>query len=551
MKAKVVAVTLTLLGGLLPGALASPSGDSTDPRTRRSPDDLSRAFQSGAIDRAEYALERAASLFDLSQARRRFGEVRRQDPHAATLLLRDLATEVEDLEGSDKKRAQRILARPTDGAADPQEHGYEPGATFAYDCREVAPPNPSKVCVHWVTDTEDAPAAGIVEQTFTALQTVWDKEIEDLGFRKPLRDGGPAAEEGPNTALDFYIADIGADGIYGYCANDDPVKGTRRQSAYCVLDNDFSSEDFEPGISGEGALKVTVAHEFFHAVQFAYDFKERRFFMEGTAVWVEDEVYDDINANYEYLHDSALHQPEVPLDAGDVRSGENFEYGSWLFWRFLSESQSDAFIKALWESAAGTPGVVAALKSRLRAKGTSLSNAYALFALWNRTIDAGNNGLVKYEEGFAYMAAVNYRYPPWDAYFWIGSPDRPKTGARSLRLDHLSMRYVMVEARASTPSGAKLRYKVDLPSGVHRARVIVVGTRNFDPNTGWSGDFCTKWYSIRTDARGRGSAAVPFKRMSCGGSTAHVWWTTLVLVNGSSSKRSDNKRFDYKATVIS
>ena len=49
------------------------------------------------------------------------------------------------------------------------------------------------------------------------------------------------------------------------------------------------------------ALRVTAAHEFFHAIQFAYDVKEDLWFMEGSATWVEDEVYDSINDNYQFL----------------------------------------------------------------------------------------------------------------------------------------------------------------------------------------------------------------------------------------------------------
>jgi hypothetical protein len=37
-------------------------------------------------------------------------------------------------------------------------------------------------------------------------------------------------------------------------------------------------------------LKVTAAHEFFHAVQFAYDIGEDGWLMESTATWMEEHV---------------------------------------------------------------------------------------------------------------------------------------------------------------------------------------------------------------------------------------------------------------------
>ena len=46
---------------------------------------------------------------------------------------------------------------------------------------------------------------------------------------------------------------------------------------------------------------MTAAHEFFHAVQFAYDAADDQWFMESTATWMEDEIYDDVNDNLQYL----------------------------------------------------------------------------------------------------------------------------------------------------------------------------------------------------------------------------------------------------------
>src|SRR5688500_2240659 len=54
------------------------------------PDALSRALKTGVLSDAEYALERARSLFALGAVRDRFGAVNRPDPHMATLILRDL-----------------------------------------------------------------------------------------------------------------------------------------------------------------------------------------------------------------------------------------------------------------------------------------------------------------------------------------------------------------------------------------------------------------------------------------------------------------------------
>ena len=52
-----------------------------------------------------------------------------------------------------------------------------------------------------------------------------------------------------------------------------------------------------------GALQVTAAHEYFHLVQFGYDINEDGWIMESTATWAEDEVFDSINDNAQYLRE--------------------------------------------------------------------------------------------------------------------------------------------------------------------------------------------------------------------------------------------------------
>ena len=487
--------------------------------------------------------------------------MRKPDPHEATLLLRELAESVNRLEGPEKKRAQRILARPSDGESDPQGHGYQASTTPQHVCTTQTNDKTGEdmeLCFHWVNTTDDAPLPAdaspansvpdyIDNQVIPKFDQVWETEINDMGYRSPVKDGGLPDGEGPSDGLDIYLADVGEDGIYGYCTNDNPTRSSRSQSAYCVIDNDFAQSDFAPNVHGEDALKITGAHEFFHAVQFAYDWREQLFFMEGTAVWMEDEVFNEVNANYEYLHDSALHQPEVPLDAGDIRPDENFEYGSWLFWRFLSERFSRADIRKVWQKAP-TKTVFAALRPVLSGHNSNLAEAYADFAEWNRVIDAGNFGLANYEEGIPYMAHVNFRYPPTDAEFWLG-PTRPSTGNRRLQLDHLSMRYVLIQPFANAKNGTKLKVNVDTNDVAGaRARLVRLLADDLDPDPeNFDLEWCAESQPIRLDRNGAGAKTVSFKPGRCGGENRDFTFVYLTLVNGGFK---DNARFDYSARTI-
>ncbi len=81
-----------------------------------------------------------------------------------------------------------------------------------------------------------------------------------MGFRPPPRDG----RHGGDGRFDVYLKDLGSQGLYGYCAPEYRVPGLRQvASGYCVLDDDFARRQY--GANPKVSLRVTAAHEFFHA----------------------------------------------------------------------------------------------------------------------------------------------------------------------------------------------------------------------------------------------------------------------------------------------
>ncbi|MEO0137603.1 MAG: hypothetical protein ABIL86_08745 [candidate division WOR-3 bacterium] len=90
---------------------------------------------------------------------------------------------------------------------------------------------------------------------------------------------------------------------------------------------------------------VFVAHEFFHAVQFTgYDPGEAEWWIEGTAVWMEDEVYDDVNNYVGYIH-HFTDCPEWSLD----NSNSDHEYGAVIFPKLISERRGVGQIRVIWQ----------------------------------------------------------------------------------------------------------------------------------------------------------------------------------------------------------
>ena len=344
---------LTACFALLLLAAAAPAVAQSDehpaPALLPAPDDaLTDALEAGELTEAEYALERARSAFQLGSVRREFGDVERPGGHDATLLLRDLALRQDELSGADRTVATRLLARPNTG--DVPSGGASPNADASRVCSQLPGVN---LCVHWADDP-DAPVGtpDFVDAALHTLEYVWAQEITALGYRPP-QDDANSLENGGDERFDVYLDDLGADRLFGYCTSDDPERAFAYSvSAYCVLDDDYSSAQFGEAHTASEFLEVTAAHEFHHASQFAYDWQEDVWLLEGTATNIEETVYPLVDDNVFFLdYFSPLTHPAVSLDRGGFGDSE---YGAWIYWRYLQEKVAagdPAILREIWERA--------------------------------------------------------------------------------------------------------------------------------------------------------------------------------------------------------
>jgi hypothetical protein len=466
-------------------------------------DALARALGAGSLSEAEYALQRARTLFRLADVRARFGDVAAPDPRDASMILRDLAVRQFDLGPAGRLAAHSILARPTDGAADPDGQGYT--------VVEATPICTSTFCVHYVASTADAPPPtdadlnGVPDFVDSAIQTmneVWTAEVTTDGYRPPKSDL-TSLTNGGSGLIDIYLAQLGDESLYGFCTTDDPnadpANGYRfwDLSAYCVVDNDFAAAEFPPPVSGVAALQVTAAHEFFHAIQFGYDAYEDGWLMEATATFMEDEVYTAVNDNLQYLPDSQLVQPDVPLDLNE----SFYWYGNWVFFRFLTEYvgvldgtgvRDPSIVRRAWERADGSElGAdqysLQAVSNTVKDFGGNFRFAFADFALFNAAPE------VFYEEGASYPAprpssteALTPRH--WD-------------GGGFVKMDHLTSGYYAFRPGRGIPSSAKVGLWVDGPSYKEgtEASAAVFMTNG-----------AVRFYAFSIDRFGYGYIKVPF-----------------------------------------
>ncbi|MGA8211452.1 MAG: MXAN_6640 family putative metalloprotease [Nocardioidaceae bacterium] len=539
MRSRLLALGLTTslaLIGLAPVA-ASAAPDETGPAD-------GAAVTARAAARAGAVLTEAKQLFvDEASPADPTPEAAPED-RDATLVLRDLARRRDDLPTAAQRRtAARLLARPTNGTdiQGVDEPKYAAGAPVGDACD-------SHLCVHWVEqdtdghddsvsddgDVQTVPAQ--VTRTLRTMQAVYAKEVGAMGYKAPLSDAA-ARTNGGDGRVDVYLADIGEQSLYGYCANDEARMTTRRVFAYCVLDNDYSPDEFGTDNTPIQNLQVTAAHEFFHAIQFAYDWNEDRWFMEGTAAWMEDEVYDSVNDNRQYFSQSQLRFPGTSLDFTD---GDYQPYGAWVFWRFLSEwsgpgrSDDPTVIRRTWTLAQGARYSTAALAATLRERGSSFTAAYGVFGSWIRA------PRTYFSEGTAYPAA------PLSATRTL-TAGSPGTGTLFRRTNHMAHTYVRFVPGASLRTG-RLRVSANLPDLARGsvARVLIHRT-----------DGRVVARAIRLARNGNGSRVVDFRRsavryvdLDLGNASTRFVCGSFSLLTCGGIPRDDGLRVGYAATAI-
>ncbi|MCL4302481.1 MAG: hypothetical protein KJ077_42725 [Anaerolineae bacterium] len=243
------------------------------------------------------------------------------------------------------------------------------------------------------TDDDGNDRPDFVEAVAEALEFSWQRQVEAMGWRSPLLDEG----EGGDSKLDVYLEDqsdlFGSGDLFGYTdtfggfIGDNPATPKEESNAayaYLSLDNDYDPDQFDLyELDPLDAMRTTVAHEFNHALQSAYDDEDSyAWIYEATAVWMEDELYPELDGARSYLADYMDAPDLCPLSMGrddqDVRW-----YGGWILLRYLAEQHGGPeTIRRLWENMAELDGLTA-LEATLREQQLTLAELLVNFAVAN------------------------------------------------------------------------------------------------------------------------------------------------------------------------
>lgn len=284
-----------------------------------------------------------------------------------------------------------------------------PGGDFPDYTQHLLPQlyNTTNFVLHWTNGTDggnvtdavpldDTDSSGFpdyVEDFADIFEEVWNFEINFTGFHAPPSDEKRSNDEyngNPDGRYDVFIFNMI---YYGLCYPEGQANSSSSYYSYIGVENDYQGFS-TPQL---GAMQVTAAHEFFHAIQFYYDVWEDMWWMETAAVYMEDEVYPNVNDNYQYFRDWF----PFPDTRGLESTRGLHEYGNFIFAKFLSENFEDEIIKEIWEkmSEPDMDGLTAI-------NATLIDKNSAFFEVFNDFITANFFLEEMYEDGVEYREAL-------------------------------------------------------------------------------------------------------------------------------------------------
>jgi len=240
-----------------------------------------------------------------------------------------------------------------------------------------------------LTDLDASGVPDYVENLARYADSSHRMEVMQLGYRPPPFD--------PDSLYDIYTQEID---YYGYAQPESSGPEPWGDfTSYIVVHRNFLGfpPNNDPDGNQKGAMKVTIAHEFHHAVQFAYSASTAAhiWFMEITSTWMEEVVFDPVDDNYNYLPYFFNIEPYLPLTNTGIHM-----YASFIWNQYLAQNFGRDIIRQVWEQNR-LSNSIQALNLILQGLGTDLGKEFSRFAVWNFYTGIRDDGQ-HYEEGINY-----------------------------------------------------------------------------------------------------------------------------------------------------
>ncbi len=288
---------------------------------------------------------------------------------------------------------------------------------------------------------EDANTNGIpdyVEEAGIAADSSYRHEVLNLGYTDPIP---------PGETYPILLADIGA---YGFTQRE---FGGNVQTSI-VVENDFVGfpDNTDPDGNQLGALRVTIAHEFKHAIQYAdaqWQGDSDRW-LEMDATLMEEVVYDEVNDYYNYIYDSSFGDPIFLRPSRTVIPGS---YEDITFALYYHEKFGERFWTDVWSRIRSNRDIefLTAVQDEVESRDASWVQSLSEMYLWHyasgadrSAADYGFDERESYpspqiEEslfGFSELFTEEQILAPISAYYHDFIPGAGANGSPKVNLNH-------------------------------------------------------------------------------------------------------------------
>lgn len=219
--------------------------------------------------------------------------------------------------------------------------------------------------------------------------------VNTLGYQPPPPDKGVHGDEYDVYIKEFYTS------LYGQTVYEEFYNRQQKSCiSYIEIDNNYKGF-LTSGLNG---LRVTAAHEYFHAIQFGYTFdynnsdiwENNVFFYEISSTWMEDMVFNEINDYYYYMSVFFRH-----INRSFTTYNGSYEYGNCIWNHMLTKKYGPDVIRLTWEKMIDFP-VLTALDQALASVGSSFQQEFGDYAIWNYFTGSRADTVNYYPEGSEY-----------------------------------------------------------------------------------------------------------------------------------------------------
>lgn len=252
-----------------------------------------------------------------------------------------------------------------------------------------------------------------------------------IGMKAPLDDASNAGCNGGDGRLDVFLVDMATHGVTADDLGETKTTmtgGKQQRPTFILLNVELSEKE----------LKHTVAHEYFHAIQWAYPLagsglrQSYRWLLDATAEWNADWIYAD-----DLSKERAPSYVSRTFESLDLKEKHHI-YGSYLFFRFLTQSTGDpSLIRRIWENAAREEKETLAVDKVIPG---GFKKQWPKFAklLWNAD-PVQDEAAMTFDNLVGYPPIIPDHDHP--TYLTTGAEGAATTVLKSSKLPHLAIRY--------------------------------------------------------------------------------------------------------------